>query len=235
MTLQQKKTPIILLYIFFSFLFLVAFVLLSVFVAPFAAFATAHPYLMGFFKFAFLATAGELISVRMAKGSWECPPYILARYIIWGIIGVWITYMMKIFSAGVGALMAGGLLPSIVSVGWLNSLLRAFFISATMNLCYGPTFMAVHKCSDTYLALRAERGRGVTLGDVIGAVDFKRFVSFTLFKTVPLFWIPAHTVTFLLPQQYQVMLAALLSVALGIILNLRKKTASQPTEGNDHT
>ena len=94
-----------------------------------------------------------------------------------------------------------------------------------MNLTFGPTFMAVHKCSDTYLALRAKNGKGVKLSEVIDAVDWKRFVSFTIFKTVPIFWIPAHTLTFLLPSEYQVTLAALLSVALGIILNLKKKNA----------
>ena len=90
---------------------------------------------------------------------------------------------------------------------------------------------SAHKCSDTYLqALRDKNGKGVKLGQVIDAVDWKRFVSFTLFKTVPIFWIPAHTLTFLLPSEYQVMLAALLSVALGIILNLRKKTPAKATK-----
>lgn len=214
----------ILLYIAFSFLFLCAFIALSILVKPFSAFSSAHPYLMGFFKFAFLATAGELISCRMASGKWQAPPYIVARYVIWGVIGVWITYMMKMFGAGVEGMMLSGLLPT-VSISWLQTLLRAFFISATMNLCFGPTFMAVHKCSDTYLALRAERKGHVSLAEVIKAVDFHRFVSFTLFKTIPLFWIPAHTVTFLLPAEFQVMLAACLSIALGIILNLRRKDA----------
>lgn len=229
---NQNRAFYIGLYLLFSLLFLAAFVVLSVLVAPFSDFAARHPYLFGFFKFAFLATAGELISVRMATGSWRCPPYVLARWVIWGVIGIWITYMMKIFSAGVASLMLAGFLPS-VSVLWLNALLRAFFISATMNLCFGPTFMAVHKCSDTYLALRAEKGKGVGLGEVIGAVDFRRFVSFTLFKTIPLFWIPAHTVTFLLPAKFQVMLAALLSVALGVILNLKKKKTVETTEGEN--
>ena len=48
-------------------------------------------------------------------------------------------------------------------------------------------------------------------------------------KTVPLFWIPMHTVTFLLPAEYQVMMAAALSVALGVILSLgnRNKKGAQ--------
>lgn len=184
-----------------------------------------HPYLMGFIKFALLATAGELIAIKMASGRFAKPAYLVARIVIWGLIGIWITYMMKIFFLGSGAMIAAGLLPgkTLAADSITYKLIRAFATAATMNLTFGPTFMAVHKCSDTYLALRAQNGKGVKLGEVIDAVDWKRFVSFTIFKTVPIFWIPAHTVTFLLPSEYQVMLAALLSVALGIILNLRKK------------
>lgn len=194
--------------------------------AVFETLSSDHPYLMGFVKFALLATAGELIAIKMASGKFAKPAYLTARIVIWGLIGIWITYMMKMFFIGSGALMTAGLLPGgklSDGVFW-KTLIRAFATSATMNLTFGPTFMAVHKCSDTYLALRAQNGKGIKLSEVIDAVDWKRFVSFTLFKTVPIFWIPAHTLTFLLPPAYQVMLAALLSVALGIILNLRKKS-----------
>lgn len=181
-----------------------------------------HPFVMGFIKFALLATAGELIAVRMSTGSWQKPSFLIARIVIWGLIGVWITYMMKIFFLGAGEMLEVGLISGKDLPDVWNRLVRAFATSATMNLTFGPTFMAVHKCSDTYLALRAANGKGVTLAQVIDTVDWKRFVSFTLFKTVPIFWIPAHTLTFMLPSAYQVMLAALLSVALGIILNLKK-------------
>lgn len=187
-----------------------------------------HPYIMGFIKFALLATSGELIAIKMASGKFGKPSYLIARIVIWGLIGIWITYMMKIFFLGSGSMMAAGLLPGrkLSPNGVSYKLIRAFATAATMNLTFGPTFMAVHKCSDTYLALRAQNGKGVKLGEVIDGVDWKRFVSFTIFKTVPIFWIPAHTLTFLLPPEYQVMLAALLSVALGIILNIKKKPAT---------
>ena len=181
-----------------------------------------HPYLMGFAKFAVLATAGELLAVRLAKKEWALPSYVWARFLIWGVIGVWITYMMKIFGAGVGALMSQGLLPS-PEHALLNTFIKAFFISATMNLSFGPTFMALHKCSDTLLDIRATGKRKITLANVIHKVDWEKFASFTLCKTVPLFWIPAHTVTFMLPSEYQVAMAAALSVALGIILNIKRK------------
>ncbi len=212
-----------------TFVIFAAILIIPVTRGVFEKLSSDHPYLMGFVKFSLLATAGELIAVRLSSGSFKKPPYLIARIIIWGVIGVWITYMMKYLFVGSEAFIAAGLLPGASLSGFPRQLLRAFVTSATMNLTFGPTFMAVHKCSDTYLALRAERGRGVKLSEVIDAVDWKRFVSFTIFKTVPIFWIPAHTVTFLFPATYQVIIAALLSVALGVILNLKRTPKSAPT------
>ncbi len=42
------------------------------------------------------------------------------------------------------------------------------------------------------------------------------------------FWIPAHTLTFSLPPDYQLGLAALWSVVLGVILGWRRPPASVP-------
>ena len=129
--------------------------------------------------------------------------------------------LVMVFGIAVGGMMTSGLLPHPANE-MAARIIKAFFISATMNLTFGPTFMAVHKCSDTYLELR-KKGEPHSVSDVVRTVDWSRFVTFTLFKTVPIFWIPAHTVTFMLPAEYQVVVAAFLSVALGVILNLKKK------------
>ena len=42
--------------------------------------------------------------------------------------------------------------------------------------------------------------------------------NFVFKKTIPFFWIPAHTITFLLPVQYQVLFAAILGIVLGVLL-----------------
>ena len=216
-----KKWPII-VYVILSLCGFAAILIIPASREIFKTLSNGHPYLMGFAKFAILATAGELLAVRLAKKAWALPSYVWVRFLIWGVIGVWITYMMKIFGAGVGALMQSGLLPCPQNA-FLHSFIKAFLISATMNLSFGPTFMALHKCSDTYLDIRATGKRKITLANVIHKVDWEKFASFTLLKTVPLFWIPAHTVTFMLPTEYQVAMAAALSVALGIILNLKRK------------
>ncbi|MCX7905011.1 MAG: Mpv17/PMP22 family protein, partial [Caloramator sp.] len=49
------------------------------------------------------------------------------------------------------------------------------------------------------------------------------FISFVVLKTIPFFWIPAHTITFLLPSEYRVLMASFLSIALGAILSLAKR------------
>ncbi len=182
-----------------------------------------YPFPMGFLKFAVLATAGELIAAYIATGKPTMPVKIVWRFLIWGLIGMWITLMMKVYSAAAVALMANGLLP-----GGDSGFLRALYTSALMNTTFGPTFMAVHKCSDMFLELRA-KGEPSGLCSVMKAIDWSRFAGFTILKTVPIFWIPAHTVTFLLPSQYQVIMAAALSVVLGVILSLgnRKKAPKE--------
>lgn len=217
MTKSSKKIGII-LYTVLSILAFAAILIIPASREVFKLLSAEHPYLMGFAKFALLATAGELIAVRMAKGEWALPALIIPRFIIWGFIGIWITFMMGVYRTAV----MNGVLP-VFGNDFVERLLRAFYISVIMNTTFGPTFMAVHKCSDSYLELRASGIKSPKLAQVMGSVDWTKFVSFTLFKTVPLFWIPAHTVTFLLPQEYQVMMAASLSVALGIILNLGKR------------
>lgn len=223
-TVSVWKKILIIAYVILSLGTFAAILIIPASREVFKTLSSTHPYLMGFAKFALLATAGELLAVRLAKKEWLLPSYVWARFLIWGVIGVWITYMMKIFGAGVGALMASGLLPNPQNA-LLGSFVKAFMISATMNLSFGPTFMALHKCSDTYLDIRATGKGKITLANVIHKVDWEKFASFTLLKTVPLFWIPAHTLTFMLPAEYQVAMAAALSVALGIILNLKRKKA----------
>ena len=181
--------------------------------------SSSHPYIMGFIKFALLATAGELIASSIRAGKANVPVKIVARFVIWGLIGVWITFMMKVFSSAAASLMAQGIIP-----GKDNAFLRALYTSVFMNTSFGPTFMAFHKCTDQWLLLKHQK-EDSSLPSVIKSIDWTGFVSFTIFKTVPIFWIPAHTVTFMLPGQYQVMMAAALSLVLGLILSLSSKKA----------
>jgi hypothetical protein len=87
-----------------------------------------------------------------------------------------------------------------------------------MNLTFGVAFMAAHRISD---ALLDNLAAGVPGFDAaVRRVDWPAFFTFVVGRTIPLFWIPAHTVTFLLPTQYRVLVAALLSIVLGVVLTV---------------
>ena len=175
---------------------------------------------MGFIKFAFLATTGEIIALRLKTKAWAFPSMLLTRFIIWGILGAWITFMMKSFTFAIDGLIEKRVIWNL-SNGYLATVIRAFCISAIMNTTFGPTFMALHKITDKWIELKV-LNQERSLKATVKSVDWSQFVEFTILKCVPFFWIPAHTLTFMLPAKYQVVVAAFLSIALGILLSIKK-------------
>ncbi|MEI6389287.1 MAG: hypothetical protein WCQ50_21990 [Spirochaetota bacterium] len=187
------------------------------------------PYPLGFAKFALLATMGELLVLRLGKGAWSKPAGLWAKALVWGIVGILVVLMFTLFNAGVMAAGAKGLLP--LGEGWVRILLVAFWTSAIMNLTFGPVFMAAHRISDAWIEARfgqkgLSSGARPRLGETLASVDWKRFLDFVIGRTLPLFWIPAHTLTFLLPTGYRIVVAAFLSIALGVILTWGKRPKS---------
>lgn len=203
----------------FSIVSVAAFVLVLAIPASrevFKAMTAAHPFLMGFVKFAFLATVGELIAIRLQKKQWMLPVGVFARFIVWGLFGAAIALMFKVFAGGVGFVLANGILPGAGIPVW-----SAFLTSVLMNLSFGIAFMSTHRVTDTIIVLAHEKKK-ITVESIVANIDFKAFISFTVMKAIPLFWIPAHTITFSLPGEYQIVVAAFLSIVLGILLSLKK-------------
>lgn len=210
---------------FLWLLALAVFVLILVLPAThemFVKLTTNHPYIGGFIKFAILATMGELLAIRIATGQWNAPSGIVYRAAIWGFLGMVIVLIFGLFAMGVKGSLSNGMLP-----GGESKFAFAFFVSSIMNLTFAPTMMAFHRITDTYIDLKYERKGKVTINDVVSKIDWNGFVSFVLVKTIPFFWIPAHTITFLLPPEYRVLVAAGLSIALGAILAFAKKKESK--------
>lgn len=182
----------------------------------FKAMTAAHPFVLGFVKFAFLATVGELIAIRLQKKQWLLPVGVFAKFVVWGLFGIVIALMFKIFAGGVGLLLANGILPGEGIALW-----SAFLTSLLMNATFGIALMSSHRVTDTIIVLACEKKR-ISVGNIVAAIDFNSLVGFTIVKTIPLFWIPAHTITFSLPGEYQIVVAAFLSIVLGIFLSMKK-------------
>ena len=184
----------------------------------FIGFTTNYPYIAGFLKFAILATIGDLLAYRIVTSEWKIRKGFLFRAFIWGFLGVVIVLIFDIFRSGVPAAMENGLLPFAG-----NTLAKAFFTSVIINLSFAPSMMGFHRITDNFADLRfIEKQKNLKLKTVVKKVDWDNFVSFVVFITIPGFWIPAHTITFSLPKEYQVLMAAFLSIALGAILSFAK-------------
>ncbi|MFA9423293.1 MAG: hypothetical protein ACERLG_06930 [Sedimentibacter sp.] len=188
----------------------------------FIAFTETHKLIGGFVKFSILATMGELLAIRVGNGEWVFPCYFITRVVIWGFIGMLLTMIFTIYATGVENLQKIGILP----FEGMN-IAFAFFTAALMNATFGPTFMYAHRISDTYLDMRHKGVKDLSLTKVVQNIDTASFVTFVIVKTIPIFWIPAHTLTFLLPSEYRVLAAAMLSIALGLILTVAKRKKSQ--------
>ncbi|MFW5643758.1 MAG: hypothetical protein ACOCYQ_06975, partial [Alkalispirochaeta sp.] len=80
-------------------------------------------------------------------------------------------------------------------------------------------FMTAHRISDVLIEYRIENGEFAPVHEMISRVDWPSFLLF-IAKTVVLFWIPIHTLVFLLPPAYRILAAAALSIVLGLLLTL---------------
>jgi hypothetical protein len=193
-------------------------------------FNKVHPLIMAFFKFGILATFGEVLGLRMKTGKYYTSGFgILPRAIVWGILGIWIAVAMGVFKFGVPTYLSKfhtfeNLATAMSgSFTWMK-LFGAFCISVMMNTTFAPVFMTIHKITDAHIA-----NCGGKLNFLVTPLPFGKLISqlnwnvqwgFVFKKTIPFFWIPAHTITFILPAEFQVLFAALLGIALGLFLSI---------------
>jgi hypothetical protein len=161
----------------------------------------AYPLASSAIQVALLGTFGELLAGRLRGRGWNpfTVPQLAAKVLVWAFLGLAFKLAFTGFAGFVDALQARGFWPEA------GTLLRAFSISLWCNALFGPVMMAFHRLAD-------HRIEGA------GPVDWKSLEP--AWRTLAWFWLPAHTLTFCLPAEFQVGLAALWAVILGVILGL---------------
>jgi len=172
----------------------------------------SNPLLSAMIQFAILGTLGEIISfsLRQKKIAIPCTWWqMILKMLAWAVLGVLIKLAFVGMKGFALALIEHGFLPFSFNggLGW------AFSVSVLTNLLFGPQMMAFHRLEDN-LIMRQK-----------GFVGIQRS-----WATLLWFWIPAHTLTFLLPSDLQIGLAALWSLALGLIMGL---TRPKPNENEE--
>lgn len=217
-----------------DFIFITAFlvVFLPFFIwddlmAYYRSFNAEHGIIMSFIKFSILATAGELIGLRIKTGKYYKQGFgVIPRMIVWGFLGISIKMAFVIFASGTPVLLdylgmdnSAGIMHGPFS---LNKLFISFCISLFLNVIFAPVMMTFHKITDVHIVSNSGTITGfftpIKFREIFVNLNWNVQWNFVFKKTIPLFWIPAHTITFLLPADFQVLFAALLGIALGIIL-----------------
>ena len=182
---------------------------------------------MSFIKFAVLATMGEVIGLRIKTGFYNKAGFgIIPRAIVWGFLGMTVKTAFVIFGAGAPAFLEvlgmEGASEIIHGNITLPKVLVSFSISASLNLFYAPVLMTFHKITDIHIIRTGGTVRGlftpIQFAEIFPSIDWKAQWDFVFKKTIPLFWIPMQTINFLLPPQYQILVAALLGIVLGVLL-----------------
>jgi hypothetical protein len=197
-------------------------------------------HITSFLKFAILATLGESIGLRIKNGVYNQKGFgLIPRAIVWGVLGVGIKMAFVIFAVGTPVLLVNffGLNEAVASmdkeavpdvftafeqgIGWTR-VITAVSISVLMNLIFAPVFMTLHKITDTHIIDNGGTIGGffkpIKFGEIFPRVNWFIQWDFVFKKTIPFFWIPAHTVTFLMPGEYRIAFAAVLGIVLGILL-----------------
>jgi hypothetical protein len=208
--------------------FLAPFFLLEPVLEGYKSFNQQHGMVMSFIKFAILATTGEVIGLRIKTGNYNQPDFgIPARAMVWGLLGLTIQMAFIIFSTGAPRFLEYLGIEGASTLLQENGIsaakvLVAFTISTTMNLIYAPIMMTLHKITDTHIEMNSGKFssllKPIPMGEILAGINWHVQWNFVFKKTIPFFWIPAHTITFLLPAEYRVLFAAILGIALGVLL-----------------
>lgn len=186
-----------------------------------------HGMITSFIKFAVLATFGEALGLRIRTGGYNYKGFgLIPRAIVWGFLGLTIKLAFVVFAAGTPAFLAYmGIKSALVAIQGIltwEKVLVAFSISTAMNLIFAPVMMTLHKITDTHILNNGGTIGGflkpVRFGQIMAGINWRVQWDFVFKKTIPFFWIPAHTITFLLPSDFQVLFAAVLGVVLGVLL-----------------
>ena len=193
----------------------------------------AHGMMMSFLKFGILSTMGEMLGCRISTGNYVSPAFgVLPRMIVWGLLGMGINMAMIIFSKGTPMFMEYmGMTDAVKSFSaegfTVDKLWVALAVSVAMNTIFAPVFMTFHKITDAHIAANGGSLKSlvtpIPMAERFASINWQAQWGFVFKKTIPFFWYPAHTITFLLPTEQRVLFAALLGIVLGVLLAVSTK------------
>jgi hypothetical protein len=199
----------------------------------YSTFNATHGMVMSFLKFGILSTLGEMLGCRISTGKYVTPTFgVLPRMVVWGFLGMGINMAMIIFSKGTPMFMQymgmTNAVEAFTTDGFsMDKLWVALAVSVAMNTIFAPVFMTFHKVTDAHIAAHNGSLKAlvtpIPMAERLATLNWQAQWGFVFRKTIPFFWYPAHTITFLLPSEQRVLFAALLGIVLGVLLAVSVK------------
>lgn len=199
----------------------------------YSTFNASHGMVMSFLKFGILSTLGEMLGCRISTGKYVTPTFgVLPRMVVWGFLGMSINMAMIIFSKGTPMFMQymgmTNAVEAFTTDGFsMDKLWVALAVSVAMNTIFAPVFMTFHKVTDAHIAAHGGSLKAlvtpIPMTERLATLNWQAQWGFVFRKTIPFFWYPAHTITFLLPAEQRVLFAALLGIVLGVLLAVSVK------------
>lgn len=199
----------------------------------YSTFNATHGMVMSFLKFGILSTLGEMLGCRISTGKYVTPTFgVLPRMVVWGFLGMSINMAMIIFSKGTPMFMQymgmTNAVEAFTADGFsMDKLWVALAVSVAMNTIFAPVFMTFHKVTDAHIAAHGGSLKAlvtpIPMTERLATLNWQAQWGFVFRKTIPFFWYPAHTITFLLPAEQRVLFAALLGIVLGVLLAVSVK------------
>ena len=199
----------------------------------YSTFNASHGMVMSFLKFGILSTLGEMLGCRISTGKYVTPTFgVLPRMVVWGFLGMGINMAMIIFSKGTPMFMQymgmTNAVEAFTTDGFsMDKLWVALAVSVAMNTIFAPVFMTFHKVTDAHIAAHNGSLKAlvtpIPMAERLATLNWQAQWGFVFRKTIPFFWYPAHTITFLLPAEQRVLFAALLGIVLGVLLAVSVK------------
>lgn len=180
----------------------------------YVSWVTARPMLSAAVQFAILGTLGEMVASSLKRRCLVLPckgPQIAAKCLAWALLGLVIKYGFTGMKGFTQTLLDKGMLPAFLNHG----LGKAFAVSVLTNTFFGPQMICFHRIEDNW---------------ILGQHGFQGIQK--AWWTLLWFWIPAHTLTFSLPAEYQIGLAAFWGLVLGILLGWAKPVPGAASSRN---
>lgn len=166
----------------------------------YVTFVRNYPFVSAMIQFAVLGTLGDYTSTRLSDSNFKLSNFkVLSKMLVWATLAVFIKIAFIGYEGFLAALVLNRILPEVF---FENDFLNALTRSVSMNLQFGVFLVLFHRLLDN-VVLQRKNWKNLN----------KAFLSLLWF------WIPAHTITFMVSKDYQIGLAALWSFALGLLLS----------------